>query len=786
VIRATSWPRAFVVASVVAAFGVTLFAAEIVFQGGGAHTTMAFDDVGTFVAAAVASLACAWSAWRQPHGSRRPWVLLAAYVLFWAIGEATWGYYELIAGRAAPFPSLADVGYLGAVPFGVLAILSFGAARWTRVSRVRTVLDGSIIAGCLLFVSWAFVLGPVVDANAGGLVSQVLSLAYPLSDLVIGSIALAVLARSEPGARGPLTLITMGILAMTVADGVYAYLVQSGSYDTTNVIDAIWITGYSLLALAAVRAVTSFAQPARVETRTPLTRILVPYVALGAAGATAVVVEVTHGQEGPFLFWVGLGVVVLVGCRQLLAFSENRSLNNQLASTVDSLRQREDDLEYLAFHDPLTGLANRALFRDRIDHAIARAARAGGTTAIVFIDLDDFKTVNDTLGHAAGDEVLVSFAARVRSCIRPGDTIARLGGDEFGVLLDGCSNAEADAGGFAQRLLNAARESYTVAGHQLNVTASMGISSDSLGAHDAESLLRNADLALYEAKTGGKDRHMLYHASMGSDVLERLELRAALQEGIDHDQFRLVYQPIVRLDTEALVGYEALVRWHHPIHGVLDPGMFLPLAEQSGLILPIGRSVLLQACTQVRAWAENEPELGQLDLHINLSAWELQDDALVADVVALLEATGADPSAIVLEITESAMIDDERLALDHLNALKALGFRIGLDDFGTGYSSLSYLQEFPIDVLKIDRSFVAHIDTGANGEPLLAAIIQLGHTLGIRTIAEGVETPAQRDRLRDLGCDCAQGFLFGRPLPAGAASASQPRRESERPRIPTG
>ena len=431
------------------------------------------------------------------------------------------------------------------------------------------------------------------------------------------------------------------------------------------------------------------------------------------------------------------------------------------ARDVTERRALEDQLTHQAFHDSLTGLANRALFADRVTHALERGLRRENLFAVLLIDLDDFKTVNDSLGHAAGDELLVGVARRLEDCLRPEDTCARLGGDEFAILIESISGADA-AIVVARRVLAAIGEPVSVLGPEMIVDASVGIALGS-GRQSTSELLRSADLAMYRAKSEGKSHYALYEPSMHERVLRRLALKADLQSSVLADEFELHYQPIVALRTNAVVGVEALLRWRHPERGILLPATFLPLAEETGVILPLGRQVLRAACLQAEQWrSAGYPGLG---LNVNLSAKQLGSPHLPAEVIAALTESSLDPSALTLEITESMLLDS-RLAIARLEALKRLGVRIAIDDFGTGYSSFDYLRRFPVDTLKIAKGFIDELGSDPEQEQLAFAIIRLGATLGLNTVAEGIEHPSQRDLLRRLECPFGQGFLFSRPLPA--------------------
>jgi len=431
------------------------------------------------------------------------------------------------------------------------------------------------------------------------------------------------------------------------------------------------------------------------------------------------------------------------------------------ARDVTERRKLEAELEHQAFHDSLTGLANRALFTDRVNHALERGVRRQNLFAVLFIDLDDFKTINDSLGHAAGDELLVVVARRLESCLRPEDTCARLGGDEFAIMVENISAADA-AVVVARRILAAVAEPLRVLGSDVVVQGSVGIALGS-GEQSTSEILRSADLAMYRAKHDGKSRYALYEPAMHEDVLERLSLKADLQRSVVAEEFEVHYQPIVALQTGAIAGLEALVRWRHPERGLVPPDDFIPLAEETGLILPLGRFVLASACRDVRRW--RSLGYGDLGVSVNISAKQLASATLPAEVTEALRESGLDPSALILEITESMLLDSHAV-IARLAELKRLGVRIAIDDFGTGYSSLNYLRRFPVDMLKIAKPFVDQIGSDADQERLAEAILQLGATLGLDTVAEGIEDAAQRDRLRRLRCRYGQGFFFSPPLPA--------------------
>jgi diguanylate cyclase (GGDEF)-like protein/PAS domain S-box-containing protein len=437
------------------------------------------------------------------------------------------------------------------------------------------------------------------------------------------------------------------------------------------------------------------------------------------------------------------------------------------ARDIGERKSLQAQLTHQAFHDQLTGLANRSLFLDRVAHALTLARRHQQSLAVIFLDLDNFKTVNDSLGHSVGDRLLTIAAQRLLASVRTADTVARLGGDEFAVLLE---DAERDAGVLAvvERIVHALRHPFGLDGREVFATASIGvaIAGDTESAAD---LVRNADMAMYMAKSDGKGRYQLFEPKMHTQAMERLELEADMRRAIEREEFVVHYQPIVLLHTGEITGVEALVRWQHPRRGMIAPPLFIPVAEETGLIVPLGRWVVRDACRQAAQWQKMRG--APFTLTVNISGYQLQGEAVVDDVRGALEDSGLDARNLVLEITESVLMQHNEVLLQRLRALKSLGVRLAIDDFGTGYSSLGYLQRFPIDILKIDKSFVDNVGM-TGGEPALArAVIALGETLRLQTIAEGIEQRRQLNGLQELGCEMGQGYYFARPIAASAIDA---------------
>jgi diguanylate cyclase (GGDEF)-like protein len=454
---------------------------------------------------------------------------------------------------------------------------------------------------------------------------------------------------------------------------------------------------------------------------------------------------------------------VLLRARNLL---ETRYLHLALK---DENRSLEAKLVHQAFHDPLTGLANRALFRDRAAHAVSRVSR-GDRVSLLLLDLDDFKSVNDSLGHSEGDKLLEAVSARLLKATRGCDTVARIGGDEFAVLLEGLQHDD-DTMTVVRRITEGLRTPIRLQDREVVVAASIGVAHARAGDR-VEELLRNADVAMYRAKDEGKGRHAVFDQTMYTALLERLGLEADLKQAVERGEFRVVYQPIVALDTAAITGVEALVRWEAQDgeSGDRQPADFIGVAEQTGLIVPIGRWVLREACRQAREWQLSSSDRITPTMSVNVSGRQLQDPNFVSDVASVLMDTRFPAESLILEITESVLMSNMNSSVDRLHELKGLGVRIAIDDFGTGYCNLSYLQHFPVDMLKIDKSFVTNVARNGGNAVLASSIVGLATNLHLHTVAEGIEDADQRAQLIALGCGFGQGFLFAKPVSADVIS----------------
>ncbi|HLI57534.1 MAG TPA: EAL domain-containing protein [Actinomycetota bacterium] len=848
----------------------------------GNTATVAVDDFAETVAALAAAAACFWAFRRRRPPNRALWGFLGAGCLSWGLGQAVWTEYEVFLHRQ-PFPSIADPLYLGFVPLAAVAIASLVRTRSVAWDRARLVLDALIAASSTLLVSWALVLGPVARQSAGGVLAQSLSVAYPVGDLVLLVLILAVASRA-PRTVG-FALIAAGIIWLAVADSAFAYLNLAGIYHG-GILDAAWDAGFFTLGVAALCPQwTAQVRPRRDRA----IGMILPCLPVPAA-LLVIGFRVGGGGLTPFLAWLGVGIGALILCRQLVALlaltrsleakvverthevarNEERyrsllhhssdavlvvddrlviryaststdrvlghhaedllgtrladllgnddakaveerlgfvALHSGATCTLDHQVRRsdgsmlwaetiaanllsdpnvsgvvltvrdvsdrrilEDQLRRLAFQDPLTGLANRALFRDRVEHALRVAKRTGATCGVLFIDLDNFKTVNDSLGHGAGDELLREIGRRLESNLRAGDSVARLGGDEFAVLAENVGD-DIEAGRVGARLLATLQSPFHLGGRDLLPQGSVGAAVVWAGQGTVDEILRNADAAMYEAKAAGKGRVALFRPSMHDAAVRRLELESELRRALAAEEFTLMYQPIVALGTGRFAGFESLIRWQHPTRGLIPPAEFIPLAEETGLIIPLGTWILKRACQELADLARSG-DLGDVRMTVNISSRQLGDPSFETVVASALAESGIDPGRLVLEITESVLICDGEDIVARMRRLRELGVQFALDDFGTGYSSLGYLRRYPIQILKIDKSFVFALGEGPEETAVVRAILSLAATLGMEVVAEGIESRWQADKLRDLGCGLGQGFLFAAPLPAADLRAA--------------
>jgi diguanylate cyclase (GGDEF)-like protein len=672
----------------------------------------------------------------------------------WAWGLVAAGYCLMLAGNVffailpphSSFPSTADLLRLAFAPLLLAGLLTFPRRSPARRDRYKLALDIGIVMAGGFMLMWYVAIGPTMSRHGVGTGTLAAALGYPITDLVLIFGATTVVLRGAAlSARRPLIILALGLIALVIGDTYlgyqYSHPAWVGRHDWQYL---CWLTGQSLLALAAVEQCRQAARHRLDTTAEPATRSVshLPYLAI--CGGYGLLLTVAAGDR--LYPWGGLviGAVVMTGLvatRQIVALRENRQLT---------------------ITDSLTGLANRGRLHDSLGRAMSRAERSGDTVAVLLLDLDDFKRVNDTLGHEAGDEVLVAFAHLLRQAAPEAEAVGRLGGDEFGVVLTGVDD-DAAAQAVAARITAAMDRPLSIKGHLVHPRASLGIAVSGPTTPEVGDLLHHADVALYLAKRRRDSPWHLYAQSMEEERQQATALEADLRRAVRGGQLRLQYQPIVTLDRGELVGVEALVRWAHPQRGLLPPLVFIPLAEETGLIGELTAWVLEQACRQVGSWQRRLAPGQRLQLNVNLSPRQLGQPTLIDGVLDTLRRTGFDPGDLVLEVTETALVDSES-GVPTLTALSEHGIRIALDDFGTGYSSLRYLAQLPVDVLKVDRCFVETLNGTVKGSAVTQAVIRLGQILRLDTVAEGIESQAQADELTLHGCRTGQGYHFARPL----------------------
>jgi diguanylate cyclase (GGDEF)-like protein len=731
----------------------------------GERSPVDVDVVVKLFVALVAATSCFVLGRRAAREVRSAWMWIGASAASWAAGEAVLTWYNFARSGAARFPSVADAGFLVALPLAAIGVLLFPSAPRPGASRLRMPLDGIIVAGSLLIVSWTTTLGSVYHSGSGSVFSQAVGLAYPISDVIVATVGISVLAQGRSRRRVSLALVVVGLVCITVTDSSLAYLAHVASFRYDALVDTGRVAGFLLIALAPLRRLERTANESEEVAGQSLWQVALPYFFLALAITAAAVKDTESHHVGLFVVIAGLSVIAAMLTRQVLTMVENLRLTSQMRYAVSTLRANQIELVHFALHDSLTGLPNRVLFGDRIEHALARRASPTRRVAVLLCDLDSFKDVNDTLGHSSGDEVLIAAAERFSSCVRPGDTVARIGGDEFAILLDDASGVD-EVASVAARVCTAMRAPFTVAGRDFIVKASVGVAMANQSDNHSEKLLQDADVALYAVKDAGGDDYTFFEPRLGKAYVDRLGLQAELSAALDKGELFVEYQPVVELTSGRAVGVEALLRWRHPRRGVLQPVDFLSIAESSGIVVQLGAWVLGEALNQLQSWRQRIPAAAQLWTAVNVSARQLASGDLVGAVSKAISASGLPPEALHLELTESAVIDLVDWSLLVLGDLKALGVKLELDDFGTGYSSLAYLKQLPIDGVKIDRAFVDGLGTDRRDAVIVEAIVSLAHAMHLKVGAEGVESSRQVEWLGTLGCDYGQGYHWSTPLEA--------------------
>jgi diguanylate cyclase (GGDEF)-like protein len=707
--------------------------ATLPFVRGGAHY-IPLVDVGFPLAAVAASVALVLLRARRVPEDRTMCLALAAAIASWGLGDAAW--FALIGpSGAAPVPSWSDIGFLGFYPPAYLAIGLLLRARGTRIQPSMW-LDGAIAGLTVAAIAAAALFGPIVDVTGGSLATVATTMAYPLADFLMLAIIAATLVLSGRAPLRSLVVLGAGLLVFSISDVLFLFLSSSGDYETGTPVSCGWIIGCAIMSFAP------WTRAKRFELDFGGARaIVLPVVCTFAGLAIVVVAQFTEVSALAFGLAVA-GIAVSVG-RTALTFRE-----------VEELGRRRVE----ARTDELTGLANRRALSWHLEAAVA----GGDRTSLLLLDLDHFKELNDTLGHAAGDELLRRIGPRLSAVLGPGDLLARLGGDEFGVIVARDDAEPERPVVVAQRLLGSLDEPFDLRGIALRVDGSIGVALFPEHAGDASGLLQRADVAMYLAKerrTGVE----LYDAGLDRHTTDQLALAGQLRGAIATGQLVVMHQPKVDLGSGAVVSTEALVRWQHPTEGLLSPAVFLPLAEQTNAMGPLALEVLELALRDAAAWRRSGVEL---EVAVNLAAANLLDVELPGIVATALKRHGLPASALRFEVTETSVLADAERCVSVLEGLRGLGVGLSLDDFGTGHASLSRLATLPVDELKIDRSFITHVATDGASRAIARTIVDLGRSLGLRVVAEGIEDDEALAVVRALGCDAAQGFGLGRPMPA--------------------
>jgi diguanylate cyclase (GGDEF)-like protein len=740
------------------------FAAWLIGGWGGESTVDVVSTLGLLSFAVFAAISAALAARSARGRQRKAWICLTIGLVGWVAGDVISGYHALVLEQESPFPSLADAGYL-LFPVGACLALVLFPTGYSRQSRARLVLDGLIIAAALFEVSWVIVLESVYEAGGESPFALGVSLAYPISDIVVVTVALLVLGRAQTIQRTTLILLLAGNVLNALSDSAFIFLTDNEAYNGGNLMDIGWsaaLLALSLAALVSRQAPHAEEQEADVPSRASM---WMPYPPLALAVLVCLPKFTQLPGLGPLLVTSALLVPVVLA-RQFIVVGQNRRL---MAMVTDQ-----------ALRDPLTGLANRALFNDRLTHAMQLHQRDNQSVAVLSLDLDDFKLVNDSLGHPAGDALLVMAAERILGCVRTGDTVARLGGDEFAVLMEGKAEHSRLV---AHRVVHVFDKPIPIEGHDLLLRPSIGLAVASADHPDisADELLKQADIAMYSAKrsrTGGvhtftPDMHLIDPSELGAardiskskarDGAIAVRLLGQLRHAIDNLGLSLVYQPKFDLRDDKIVGVEALVRWPHPERGLLGPDHFLPMVREHGLMRSVTELVFAKALDDAAYWQTRGVNV---PIAVNVFAPSLGDLGLPSRIVRLLTDRDLGANALTIEITEDLLLDNMDRTRMVLDSMREHGMRVAIDDFGSGYSALRYLRDLPIDEVKLDRQFIGPILVDPRAAAIVEAVIDLAHVLGVTTVAEGVENAATAAKLREYGCEVAQGYYYSPPLAA--------------------
>ncbi len=749
------------------------------------------------LAAALCLIGAARISFRRSRRLGVAWTVLACAQISFVIADVIWAVIE-VGLKTQPFPSIADGFYLIYYPLFLLGIFMLPSRQFSPGELVKSLLDmGIVLIAATLFFG-CYIFGPLMAANGDeSWFVKTLTVAYPVGDLVlIAGLLVLFYRRSQSIQVGIFALLTVGILAMIATDCLFSLQTIEGIYISGGPVDIGWLFSYIFTALAGVLQIIRVQVAGPSEDPTEPVRsskskfdVLLSYFPFAWIVAAYLLLINDRVSALPVNFSalaVGVGLMIaLVLIRQVIALNENFQLFYRLQQSLEQIQKQAGKLEetnrvlkneiyerkraeqrltYDALHDALTGLPNRALFMDRLGRSIETVKRRPDYQfSVLFLDLDQFKLINDSLGHNFGDEILILIGHRLKLCARSSDTVARLGGDEFVILLEDTKDVDA-VKLVAARIQEEINLPFHIEGRHIYVSTSIGVVPDIRGYDRSEDVLRDADIAMYRAKELGKARFEMFDTNLRTEVISRLELENDLRDALENQELILHYQPILSLPNNQIIGLEALCRWMHPKRGLMLPREFIPVAEETALIIPIGKWILQEACSRVKGWQESIPSARSLTINVNISGRQLAQPDFTDMVKQVLKNTGLEPTSLRLEITESVLVDNAAIENTVLTQLAEMGIQFQVDDFGTGYSSLGYLRNFPIHTIKIDQSFVQEIGAESNNASLVRTIVTMAHDLGLEAVAEGVETEEQLRELKNYDCKFGQGYLLSVPM----------------------